>query len=81
MHQSRPSFRKPASRIPADIIHLDGEIWLSTIQDQGFCRAEVEDVERCSRVPPVLGHKPDEGFRPMVRGGWSRPASDSMSVQ
>ena len=41
----------------------------------------MKDVERWSRVSPVLSHKPGEGFRPVVRGGWTRPASDPMSAQ
>ena len=41
----------------------------------------MEDVERWSCVPRVLGHEPGEGLRPVVRGGWISPASDAMSIQ
>jgi hypothetical protein len=41
----------------------------------------MQDVQGWSRVPPVLGHKPGEGFRPVVRGDWARPGSDPVSVQ
>ncbi len=40
----------------------------------------MQDVEGCSRVPPVLCHKGGKGFGPVIQPGVIGPASNPMSV-